>query len=46
MLKNILRPRQQSRVAHRGLNPKSGSMDLLKDSLISSHPIKESFKNN
>ena len=46
MLKNTLRPRQRSRVAQSGLNPKSGFMDLLKDSLISSLVIKESFNNN
>jgi len=45
-VQDTLRPRQRSRVAHRGLNPKSGFMDLLKDSLISSLGIKESFNNN
>ena len=46
IIRYILRPRQRSRVAHLGLKPKSGFMDLVKDSLISSLGIKESFNNN
>jgi hypothetical protein len=45
IVKDILRPRQRSRVAQLGLKPKSGSMDLLKDALISSQSTKESFNN-